>query len=294
MTKVTVGICAYNEVTNITKAIRSVYEQELSDFEITEVVVVSSGSTDGTDEAVSALCDQYDNLKLIRQNVREGKNSAINCLLENKNTDIVVILNADNILGPVSTLQYLLDPLKDETVGIVGGHPIPTNTLDTVAGVASHMIWIMHHYVSMSYPKIGELIAFRDIGTRLPLNTQSDEDILKMELEKSGYHSAYAPNAIVYNRGPETVPDFIKQRTRVNIGEYYVNKDHEDFYIATHDRNQLISALMGAVKELGKKPFKLSIAVCLELISRLKAKSYVAKNKGDISAWDPVKTTKKV
>lgn len=293
MPDITIGICAYNEEANIEKAVRSVYEQILEEYNIKEVVVVSSGSTDGTDEIVRSLISEFDNLRLIRQEKREGKNSAVNCFLNNKQTELVVILNADNILGTEKCLQWMMNPFADSKTGIVGGHPIPTNTLDSVAGVASHMIWMTHHNISMIYPKIGELIAFRDIGTRLPLNTQSDEDILKMELEKKGYVSVYAPEAIVMNRGPETVKDFIKQRTRVNIGEYYVEKDH-DFYIATQDRKQLTSAMISTMKQLKRKPFKLFAAILLEFYCRFKAKRYVKKNKGDLNVWEQVGSTKKV
>lgn len=293
MTDFILGICAYNEVANIVKAVDSVYEQVLDGFVMKEVVVVSSGSTDGTDDAVRSLMPHHPDLRLIVQEKREGKNSAINCLLENKSTEIVAILNADNVFSDSRSLQFLLEPLRDEKVGIVGGHPIPINGTDTVAGVASNMIWIMHHHVSLKYPKIGEVIAFRDIGTRLSSGTQSDEDLLKMGLEKAGYESRYAPDALVRNRGPETVSDFIKQRTRVNIGEYYMRRDN-DFYIATQDNGMLFSALKAAFKELRGHSLRLIAAIFLEEYSRMKAKIYVRRNKGDISIWDPVASTKKI
>ena len=96
-----VGICAYNEGCNIEKAIRSVYEQELDDFILDKTIVVSSASTDDTDEIVKSLMSEYPTLELIVQEKREGKNSAINCFLDSKTTEIVVIVNADNVLGSV-------------------------------------------------------------------------------------------------------------------------------------------------------------------------------------------------
>jgi glycosyltransferase involved in cell wall biosynthesis len=163
---VTLGICAYNEVANIERAIRSVYKQILDGFDLKETIVVSSGSTDGTDDVVKELMAEYDSLRLIHQEKREGKNSAVNCFLESKDTDICVIMNADTIFFDGNSLQKLIEPFRDSKVGIVGGHPIPTNDKKTIAGFASHMIWSMHHHVSLVEPKIGELMAFRDIGTR--------------------------------------------------------------------------------------------------------------------------------
>ncbi|MDR1405516.1 MAG: glycosyltransferase [Candidatus Methanoplasma sp.] len=94
---VTLGICAYNEAANIEKAIGSVYEQVLDGFELVKVIVVSSGSDDGTDDVVKKIAGEHGSLTLIRQEKREGKNSAINCLLDSKDTEIVAIMNADTV-----------------------------------------------------------------------------------------------------------------------------------------------------------------------------------------------------
>jgi len=287
------GICAYNEAANIEKAIRSVYKQILSGFEIRETIVVSSNSTDGTDDIVKGLMAECGSLRLICQEKREGKNSALNCLLDGKSTEIVVVLNADTIFLGEDSLQRLLEPLKDGRVGIVGGHPIPTNGTKTIAGFASHMIWSMHHHVSLVNPKIGEIIAFRDIGTRLSTKNSGDEDMLRMKLEKAGYISVYSPEAKVLNKGPETKMDFVKQRTRVNIGERSIKKEH-DFDIPTWSMKILYPALIEAIKELGFHPMKIAVSILMELYSRLKAYIHVKLNKGDVNIWDPVKTTKKV
>jgi cellulose synthase/poly-beta-1,6-N-acetylglucosamine synthase-like glycosyltransferase len=292
-THITIGICAYNEESNIERSIRSVYEQKTDGFDIDEVIVVSSGSTDGTDEIVSGLLPEFENLRFLPQGKREGKNSAINLLLDNKKTRIVVLLNADNTFGDEDSLSNLIKPFSDPKVGIVGGHPVPTNGKDSFAGFASHMLWTMHHHISQAHPKIGELVAFRDIGTRLPVRAQSDEDILRMKLEEAGYTGVYAADAVVRNRGPETVADFIKQRTRVNIGERYMKRNY-GYEIPTWNIRLLIGAMFGAVKDMGFHPVKMSMTAVLEAYSRLKASAYVMSDKGDINVWDPVSTTKKL
>ncbi|MDR1405515.1 MAG: glycosyltransferase family 2 protein [Candidatus Methanoplasma sp.] len=181
----------------------------------------------------------------------------------------------------------------EENVGIVGGHPIPVNDKKTAAGFASHTIWLMHHYVSMVQPKIGEIIAFRDIGIRLSTRNSGDEDALKMELEKAGYRSIYAPDAKIYNKGPEILSDFIKQRTRVNIGESCIKMEH-GLDIPTRNMKVLYPAFIDTMKELGPHPVMLIISAAAETYSRAKAYLHVRFGKGDISVWDPVKTTKKL
>ena len=292
-TQISIGICAYNEESNIERSIRSLYGQKEDGFEITDVIVISSGSTDRTDKIVSGLLPEFNNLKFFPQEKREGKNSAINYFLDNKRAPIAVLLNADNVFRDERSLANLIRPFSDPKVGIVGGRPVPTNKKDSVAGFASNMLWSMHHNLSIRYPKIGELVAFRDIGTRLPKKSQSDEDILRMKLEEAGYIGAYASDAVIFNRGPETISDFIKQRTRVNIGERYMKRDY-GYDIPTWDVRLLVDALFDTVREMGIHPIKMAATVVMEFYSRLKASAYVRFDKGDMNLWDPVSSTKEL
>ncbi len=290
---ITIGICAYNEEQNIERCILSIYAQNTREVNVKEVIVVSSGSTDRTDDIVRTLQRGHREIMLIRQEKREGKNSAINAYLEAKTCDIVVMLNADNVLGTEDSLWHLVSPFEDEKMGMIGGHPVPTNSKDDKVGFATHMLWTMHHNLALIYPKIGELVAFRDIGTRLTKDQQSDEDLIRMALEKAGYKCAYAPDAIVLNRGPETEADFLKQRTRVNIGEC-VMKQKYDYDIPSWNKKYLFKALFGTIRDLGFHPFKMLYVGRLELKARKDAQRYVQEGNHDMNVWDPVKTTKKL
>ncbi len=291
---ISIGICAYNEEQNIERSIRSIYSQKTPNVNIKQVLVVSSGSTDRTDEIVRSLMNDYDNIVFLPQEKREGKNSAINLYLDNMETDIAVMLNADNLFSTENSLFKLVEPFFNPKTGMVGGHPIPTNDPKDKVGFASVMLWTMHHNVAMIYPKIGEIVAFRDIGTRLRTDLQSDEDLIRMKLEEAGYECRYAPEATIYNRGPETEEDFLKQRTRVNIGEVTM-KSIYDYDIPTWDKKLLIKAALASVRDLGFHPFKMLYALKLEMKSRKLAQEHVASGAEDkMNCWDPVKSTKRV
>ena len=290
---VTVGICAYNEVHTIEKSIRSVYSQKTDYANVREVIVVSSGSTDGTSEKVRELMGEYPSLKLIVQETREGKTSAINCYLDSKTCDIVVMLNADNVFGTEDSLENLVLPFKDPMVGITGGRPVPTNDRKEKIGYAVNLMWLMHHYLALNTPKIGELIAFRDIGTRLRTDLQSDEDIIRMFLERAGYTCVYVPDCIVINRGPETEEDFRKQRVRVDIGEVTMREVY-GFSIPTWKRWLLFKAYLKTIPELGFHPLKARYTMSLESQCRRVAEEHVAAGKDSMAVWEPVDSTKKV
>lgn len=287
---VSVGVCAYNEEKNIRRSMESITSQTLQGFALVEVIVVSSGSTDGTDDVVRRYEDENSIVRLVPQAKREGKNSAVNLFMSQARGDILVLVNADNVLTE-GALQRLLEQFDDPKVGMAGGHPVPVNPKDTVPGFAVHMLWGMHHHLSLHYPKIGELIAFRNIHIQLPTDLQSDEDIIRMEVEKRGYRSVYAPEAIVRNKGPATVRDFIKQRTRVNIGEGYMKRKFS-FDIPTQDPRLVFSSFIDLVRDERFSPLLMAAAMIMEAYCRAYARLYVALDKGDKMVWSPVDSTK--
>lgn len=292
MVSATVGVCAYNEAGNIERCIRSIYDQVIG-ADLDSVLVVSSGSTDGTDDIITGLMGSFPTLKLIRQEKREGKNSAVNLLLENNRSDILIMLNADTILLGEDSLSHLIAPFDDPNVGIVGGRPITTNDTSTTAGFASNMLWVLHHHISLISPKIGELIAFRKVDIRLPTDYQSDEDLIKTGLEKMGFIAAYAPEACVLIKGPETVEDLMKQRIRVNVGQMYMKKDH-DYVSPSWKLSLIINAVINALGELGPHPILLLRSVLLEMRARNAAKRHVANGGKDDNIWETVESTKKL
>ncbi len=284
-------ICAHNEGRNMAKSLGSILGQNLDGFLLNDIVVVSSGSTDDTDDVVRSFESSNSKVRLLVQQRREGKNSAINLALSSIEADIMVMVNADNVLAP-GALQRLLEPFRDPLVGMVGGHPIPVNDRNTYTGFAVYMLWDMHHRLSLIHPKVGELVAFRNLGQRLPTDMQSDEDLIRMDLERDGYQVHYAPEAVVYNRGPGTVADFVRQRTRVNIGERYLMRQF-GYQVPTWDRTYLLDAFLGFARD-NHRVDRVAFAIALEACSRLYAMIYVLMDKGDKNVWDQVRSTKDV
>jgi cellulose synthase/poly-beta-1,6-N-acetylglucosamine synthase-like glycosyltransferase len=76
------------------------------------------------------------------------------------------------------------------------------------------------------------LIAFRNIFRQIPTDTAVDEASIEPLIIGQGMKLRYAPDAVVYNHGPETVRDFIKQRRRIYAGHLYV-KDTLGYRVAT-------------------------------------------------------------
>lgn len=290
--RVSVGICAHNEEKNILNCLRSVSSQEIDFFELTEIIVVSSASTDRTDEIVRSFTEADPRVKLLIQERREGKSSAVNLFMEHASGDILVLVNADNVLKEGS-LQKLLEPFQDDDVGMVGGHPVPVNPSETFVGFSVHMLWDLHHRLSLIAPKTGELIAFRNLGLRIPHGVNTDEDWIRMEVEKRGFRVSYAPEAIVMNKGPENIPDLWKQRTRVNIGERYMKKRF-GFSVPTWELKFLLVALKDFMKDHVNQIHLMAGFMIFEAMARLYALIHVMLGRADPYVWDIVESTKEL
>ncbi|HUV25243.1 MAG TPA: glycosyltransferase [Methanomassiliicoccales archaeon] len=292
MIEVSVGVCAYNEEGNIRQCLESITKQVLQDFNIVEIIVVSSASTDRTDQFVKDYASVDQGVRLVRQESREGKSSAVNMFMREAVGEILILVNADNRLEE-NTLAYLLSPFLDESIGMTGGHPVPVNSKDTLVGFAVHMLWDMHHRLSLISPKTGELVAFRNLDMQISPGINTDEDWIRMEAEKKGLVTAYVPEALVWNKGPETLPDFWAQRTRVNIGEKYMKRRYQ-FEVPTWKGEYLIPSFLSFIRDNRRNLGKAIAAMSIEAMSRVFASVYVALDKGDPYIWDIVSSTKKL
>lgn len=216
-----VGITAHNEEKNIGKLLEAMLGQELEQVEISEIVVVASGCTDRTCDVVRTYAQRHPRVKLLEQEKREGKTSAINLFLQNASQEICVIESGDTIPGP-TTLENLVKLFEDPKVGMTGAQKIPTNVPDHIVGYMSHLRLQMEHELCLEIPRLGELIAFRKVFTHLPPDVAMDEAFVEALVIRRGLDVKYAPDAVVYNSGPETLGEFIMQRRRNYAGHLHL------------------------------------------------------------------------
>jgi glycosyltransferase involved in cell wall biosynthesis len=226
-----VGIMAHNEEANIGHAIRAVLEQQCPSVRVMEVIVVASGCTDRTVPTVAEIARQEPRVRLCIQEKREGKASAINLFLKQAISPVVVLMGAD-ILPEASALEHLCTPLTDPKNGMVGGRPIPVNDPVTFMGHAVHLLWYIHDRLARVHPKLGEVIAFRNVISGIPTDSPVDEISIQALISQLGYQLIYEPACIVYNKGPLTIPDFLKQRRRIYAGHLQV-RDQQNYEAST-------------------------------------------------------------
>jgi poly-beta-1,6-N-acetyl-D-glucosamine synthase len=216
-----VGIMAYNEEANIARTLRAVLAQQGPSVRLDEVIVVASGCTDRTVPIVADIALQEPRVRLCIQDKREGKASAINQFLKEATSEVAILIGAD-VIPDEAALENLCAPFNDPEIGMVGGRPVPVNDPDTFMGHAVHLLWRLHDQVARMQPKLGEVIAFRNVISGIPTNSAVDEISIQALISQLGYKLLYKPECIVYNKGPITVRDFLKQRRRIYAGHLKV------------------------------------------------------------------------
>jgi hypothetical protein len=216
-----IGIMAYNEEANIARTLQSVLDQTGSTFCIEEVIVVASGCTDRTVPIVSEMAQKEPRIRLCIQEKREGKASAINLFLKKASSSVVILIGAD-VIPDAFAIENLCAPFKDPKIGMVGGRPVPVNDSQTFMGHAVHLLWRLHDRVARIHPKLGEVIAFRNAISGIPTNSAVDEISIQAMISQLGFQLIYNPDCVVYNKGPVTVRDFLKQRRRIYAGHLKV------------------------------------------------------------------------
>jgi biofilm PGA synthesis N-glycosyltransferase PgaC len=292
--KTSIGICAHNEERNIGNLLDALLKQESNFSSIVQIFVISN-STDATNEIVEEYKRRDSRIELILQHKREGKASAVNLFLEKASGDVLVLESADTLPREL-TIEKLVVPFLNSDVGMTGGRPIPTNNRRKLMGVVSYLLWKLHHEVSaadLDHPKCGEIIAFRNIIKNLPKDTAVDEAWIEMAVRKKGFSLRYTPDAVVYNHGPESVSDFLRQRRRIHSGHLHL-RQQAGYEVSTMKVTKILKVLPPVIGYSLKKLVFLVAAAFLEVYGRLLGAYDFYVKKRNPYIWDMVTSTKEV
>ncbi|MFO7987486.1 MAG: glycosyltransferase [Desulfatiglandaceae bacterium] len=290
MLDLSIGIMAYNEEGGIGRLLNALLKQELVHARVKEIIVVASGGTDSTEAIVRDFTKQDTRIRLMTQDRREGKASAINLFLSIASGDICVLESADTV-PEAGAMNRLVAPFSFSGVGMTGGRPIPVNPADTFIGYAVNLLWSLHHDIALISPKLGELIAFRNVIRRIPEDTAVDEASIEAIITKAGYELRYVPEAVVRNKGPENIREFIRQRRRIAAGHKRLRQAQE-YRVSTLSPKTTLRALLQRRSWNVRDMFWTAGAIILEVTARTLGSFDVYVKKRVPFVWDISSSTK--
>jgi cellulose synthase/poly-beta-1,6-N-acetylglucosamine synthase-like glycosyltransferase len=229
---VTVLIPAYNEEKVLRKTIEAVLE---SDYPSKEVIVVDDGSTDKTNLVARGFSDS--GVKVIPR-PNGGKAVALNHGLKFARGEIVIVVDADSMVGK-NTLLELVQPFRDPEVAAVAGNIKVANRMNWLTRcqaleyIASINLYRRALDVFGSVTVVpGALGAYRreilESSGFYDSDTLVEDFDVTMKALKTGNIVQASIRAISYTEAPQTVGDFVKQRLRWYRGNYQALWKHRD------------------------------------------------------------------
>lgn len=268
-----------------------------AEAEVGEILVVASGCDDDTiplamEASASEAADGR--IRLYVEADRSGKAAAMNFGLAEATLPVVVMVCGD-VLPASGAISRLLDGLEAPGVGMVGGRPVPLNDDRDFMGHAVHLLWRLHHRLALGQPKLGEMVALRSevVGAMPP--TAVDEACLQALVEDAGWACAYVPDAVVLNRGPATVAEFVHQRRRIHAGHLWLRHRH-GYAVPSLKLHRVARELLGDVVADPRRarPSRLAWTagtVLIEAWARCTARCDYVQGK-EQHVWDMVQGTK--
>ena len=215
---VSIVVPAFNEAAGIEQAVRSLASSSYPEF---EVIVVDDGSTDGTAELVERL--ELPGVEVLWQ-PNAGKPAALNRGLAAASHEFVVLVDADTVFEP-ETLERLVQPLADPTVGAVSGNTKVGNRRGLL-GTWQHIEYVMGfnldrrlYDVLECMPTVpGAIGAFRrkalaEIGG-IPGATLAEDTDVTIALGRAGWRVVYAEHARAWTEAPSSLGALWRQRYR--------------------------------------------------------------------------------
>jgi len=279
-------IPSYNEEKTILECLESILSQRVPEgFELINITVVSS-SDDDTNEIVRRLMIENKKIKLIVEDERKGKVSAINLFLRDEDVDICVLCDADITLSKHS-LANLLQEFEDQKVGGTTAIPMVKNGKKNIVQKLGCLIWEMHRATTKVNGKFSLLWAFKNEIDALNINVGSDDSAVQNLILSKGFSTTQAENSIVYCSVPDNFGEYIDQRVRWRGCQLQMIESHPEFSIDTKF-NKIITPL---IKFLVFNPHKIPLFVLastIELYIIYKSKARMKENENAFSQWEQI------
>jgi len=225
---VTVMIAAFNEAAHIEATVRNKLASDYPADRL-EVVVISDESTDGTDAIVAGIDDPR--VRLIRQEPRAGKTSALNLAMPTVTSEVVVFSDA-NSLYREDTLTNLVAPLADPAVGYVTGRMVYKAPDGSLSGEGCSAYMAYENRLRAWETGLGSIVGVdggvdalrRSLWT--PMRPDQLPDFVEpLAVRRQGYRVVYEPRALLYEDALAETADEFRMRVRVSLRAFHALKD---------------------------------------------------------------------
>jgi cellulose synthase/poly-beta-1,6-N-acetylglucosamine synthase-like glycosyltransferase len=219
---VSVIIPAHNEAIRLSDKLANLRQLDYP-AEKLELVFVSDGSTDGTNELLASVRDPSTRTIVLPQ--RGGKPTALNQGVAAARHDLLVFCDAATLLTP-SAIRQLVRHFRDPRVGAVCGllDFSGTGEFPHTEGVYwkyERMLRLMEGRLGATLTASGAFYALRRACYRpLTADVLIDDFVIPMQARKQGFRVVLDPEAVATEFAAGSVRDEFTRRVRLAVGSF--------------------------------------------------------------------------
>jgi cellulose synthase/poly-beta-1,6-N-acetylglucosamine synthase-like glycosyltransferase len=217
---VSIIIPAHNEERVIEEKLKNVGSLDYPREKL-EVIVVSDGSEDRTDEIVGKAGA---GVRLLVQPTRMGKPAAVNRGIAEATGEIVVVTDANTLFDPAA-IQHLVRHFADERVGIVLGD---LKCVSPEGYQSEGLYWNFERALKFLENRIGAVLGGqggiyairRSVYRPIPNETWVDDFVIGMQVKEAGYWVMYDSEAIAIEETAGSVESEFIRKARIGAGNF--------------------------------------------------------------------------
>ncbi|MGI4895627.1 MAG: glycosyltransferase family 2 protein [Janthinobacterium lividum] len=221
----TVVIPAHNEQAFIGRKIEDTLAQDYPRH-LLEILVVDDGSEDETADVVRAATPNGAPLRLVRQNPRGGKSSALNRGVSEAGGEIIVFTDANGSLLPGS-LRAIVAPFGDPRVAVVSGAKKPVGT--GAHGEGESAYWRLESGLKTAESVFGAVVGAdggifavrRATYQPIPPGVYADDYWIPLAALEKGHRVAHVSQACALEAVSLTKKDDFERRARISAGIWH-------------------------------------------------------------------------
>ncbi len=212
---VSVIITSYKEPATIGKAIESVLNNNIPNYEI-----LITAPDKETLNVAKKYSKKNKKIKLFKD-IGKGKPSALNLAVSKAKGNILILTDGDVYVGKES-LNYLMNPIKNTKIGAVSGRPVSLNSKKTILGYWAYVLTETankRRLLALKNKKrffcSGYLFAIRkNLFSSLQEEILSEDGFISHNVYKKDFLIDYSPKSKVYVKYPSNLKDWIIQKKR--------------------------------------------------------------------------------
>jgi cellulose synthase/poly-beta-1,6-N-acetylglucosamine synthase-like glycosyltransferase len=188
-----------------------------------EIIFVSDGSTDATNDILGKACDRH--IRLVILPTRGGKSSALNRGVAEARHEILVLSDAATLFARDGLLK-LARHFTDPAVGVVCGALRFQTTAEALQTEGVYwryesMLRVMEARLGITLTASGAMYALRrSCFPTLPADTLIEDLVVPMHARTLGYRILYDPEAVAMDFAAPTVAGEFTRRVRVATGSF--------------------------------------------------------------------------